>query len=559
DPVGQAVLPISEFQFASISESSAIEESLSHLLERKDQTEISRCLPMAERNDSSTRTFASQDLLLKFSVEQIVAFVQVLTPNDPSALDMDALQVSQCFEDDSCIVCGTLESSLPSTWTSVQCHDTRPSTYMTISVQPPIGSRKIFEKLFLCGVEIIGRYPPPEFERIIIDYISQTWIKLTMEVNFPESYVEMTLTGINTTRSVSRQVNQDLILEHNFADLVPGTTYEITLEPRFEDLWGDQVKLKITTRLGELTFECFEILRNTSSKNENSENEDYEAEKTGNFENDLEKFANVKCLVSIDGRFDNITDTIEPPFSAQFQIFASNYLELDFTQLTPGETYRYSVNIKAGPWSLRSYQRVPTIPARPVLFLFKVYIDNTIELRFLLNGKGISFTYQIFDRNIIIATRVEAFEKYKFLIIDPKFYGMTLIAFVSTEEAVSDKAQRILKEISFFNVLSATIQRETDFYLSVAATNFAMQLLQTCSATTERKHIRVIMKQTDSPYDLTYMVSKPKLIGCTPYVYSAGQIPGHITCIWTWPKIEGVPTFEGYLENNEGQISRINS
>ena len=288
-----------------------------------------------------------------------------------------------------------------------------------------------------------------------------------MEVNFPESYVEMTLTGINTTRSVSRQVNQDLILEHNFADLVPGTTYEITLEPRFEDLWGDQVKLKITTRLGELTFECFEILRNTSSKNENSENEDYEAEKTGNFENDLEKFANVKCLVSIDGRFDNITDTIEPPFSAQFQIFASNYLELDFTQLTPGETYRYSVNIKAGPWSLRSYQRVPTIPARPVLFLFKVYIDNTIELRFLLNGKGISFTYQIFDRNIIIATRVEAFEKYKFLIIDPKFYGMTLIAFVSTEEAVSDKAQRILKEISFFNVLSATIQRETDFYLSV--------------------------------------------------------------------------------------------
>ena len=55
------------------------------------------------------------------------------------------------------------------------------------------------------------------------------------------------------------------------------------------------------------------------------------------------------------------------------------------------------------------------------------------------------------------------------------------------------------------------------------------------------------------------MVSKPKLIGCTPYVYSAGRIPGHITCIWNWPKIEGVPTFEGYLENNEGQISRINS
>ncbi|XP_075264225.1 uncharacterized protein LOC142356146, partial [Convolutriloba macropyga] len=156
DPVGQAVLPISEFEFASMSESSAIEESLSHLLERKDQTEISRCLPMAERNDSSTRTFASQDLLLKFSVEQIVAFVQVLTPNDPSALDMDAMQISQCFEDDSCAVCGTLESSLPSTWTSVQCHDTRPSTYMTISVHPPSGTQKIVDKLFLCGVEIIG-------------------------------------------------------------------------------------------------------------------------------------------------------------------------------------------------------------------------------------------------------------------------------------------------------------------------------------------------------------------------------------------------------------------
>ena len=70
---------------------------------------------------------------------------------------MDAMQVSQCFEDDSCTLCGTLESSLPSTWTLVQCHDTRPSTYMTISVHPPIGSRKIFEKLYLCGVEIIGR------------------------------------------------------------------------------------------------------------------------------------------------------------------------------------------------------------------------------------------------------------------------------------------------------------------------------------------------------------------------------------------------------------------
>ena len=87
DPKGQAVLPISEFEFASITKTSAIEESLSHLLERKDQTEISRCLPMAERNDSSTRTFESQDLLLNFSVQQIVAFVHVLTPEDPSGLN----------------------------------------------------------------------------------------------------------------------------------------------------------------------------------------------------------------------------------------------------------------------------------------------------------------------------------------------------------------------------------------------------------------------------------------------------------------------------------------
>ena len=319
-----------------------------------------------------------------------------------------------------------------------------------------------------------------------------------MEVNFPESYVEMTLTGINTTRFWSRQVNQDLILEHNFTDLVPGTTYEITLEPRFEDLWGDPVELKITSRLGELTFECFEIFKNETSDGLNSNSAAEQSEIfEQNYENDLAKYSKVKCRVSIDGRFDNITFTSEPPFMAEFQVFTSNYLEYELTKLTPGETYRYSANIEAGPWIERSFQEVPTIPSRPVLFLFKVYIDNSIEIRLLLNGKGVSFTYQFVENNAVVETRVEAFKKYKFLLTDPKFYGMTLRAFVSTKELESERAAVILKEVNFFNVVSSTVQVDTDFYLSI---NYTVNSL-------DFDHI--LMKIQPDPNPVLKKVSRP--------------------------------------------------
>ena len=94
------------------------------------------------------------------------------------AQDMSPIQVSQCFINDSgdsgeydeydeyantgvsnvsCTVCGSPDSSKPNSWISVQCHDTRPSTRVQISVQHSSDVKYSAEKLLICGVEIIGR------------------------------------------------------------------------------------------------------------------------------------------------------------------------------------------------------------------------------------------------------------------------------------------------------------------------------------------------------------------------------------------------------------------
>ena len=75
-----------------------------------------------------------------------------------SALEMNFIQVSQCFDDgnNTCIPCGSLISSLPSVWISVKCSDDRPSTHLKFSVQPAIGVERAAEKLFICSVEVIG-------------------------------------------------------------------------------------------------------------------------------------------------------------------------------------------------------------------------------------------------------------------------------------------------------------------------------------------------------------------------------------------------------------------
>ena len=295
---------------------------------------------------------------------------------------------------------------------------------------------------------------------------------MTTEVNFPETVIHFTLSSIELTRFFSRQVNEFKFLEHNFTDLKPGTTYKLLLEPRFGNIVGDPAEIVVTTRLAELNFECFEILeddlmQNSSSQQRNVLSEVANADEANEFINDLEKYTSLKCIVSIDGRFDNVTITSEPPFRVQFQVFSSNYLEYEFTKLTPGETYRYSAIIEAGPWTARSSQEVPTIPSRPVLLLFKVYIDNSIEIGLLLNGKGVSFTYELIDKNVVVRTLVESFEKYKFLLFDPNSYGMTLKAFVSSKEHHSKKAEMVLKEVNFFNVNFESVLFDSNFHLLV--------------------------------------------------------------------------------------------
>ena len=80
-PRGKKMVSIPEATLSGKTEASGNNSALQYLMDQKDQTEISRCFTISERVET---VFKSEEILFHFEVKQIVAFVQVLAPNDPS-------------------------------------------------------------------------------------------------------------------------------------------------------------------------------------------------------------------------------------------------------------------------------------------------------------------------------------------------------------------------------------------------------------------------------------------------------------------------------------------
>ena len=82
-PHGKKVLPVSNVEISGTTEIEANGTLMQSVLDQRDQTDISYCVPVAER---VATTYQSLELVFHFGAEQIVGFVQILAPNDPSGL-----------------------------------------------------------------------------------------------------------------------------------------------------------------------------------------------------------------------------------------------------------------------------------------------------------------------------------------------------------------------------------------------------------------------------------------------------------------------------------------
>ena len=80
-PVGKIIVSTSDDVKMANNMEPIDSNRIQYFMDGKDESEIDRCLTVAERNGTS---YASRDLRLDFTSEHIVGFVHVLTPHDSS-------------------------------------------------------------------------------------------------------------------------------------------------------------------------------------------------------------------------------------------------------------------------------------------------------------------------------------------------------------------------------------------------------------------------------------------------------------------------------------------
>ena len=252
----------------------------------------------------------------------------------------------------------------------------------------------------------------------------------------------------------------------------PGTSYQFTFEPKLSEMVGDPKTIDVTTKLGDSVIECSE---NDAIDSVNEifgvESDQQNCSQESNL---LAQFTCVVCNFAITGRYDNITISIEPNFRTGFRQFTSSDIQILFTKLTPGENYKISAVVEAGPWLVRNFRSIQTQPAKPLLFHFEVKFDNSIQMKILLHGKGTLFSYHVTNNTYFVKNHSEKFAKYKYLAFDPTFYGLTFTAFVTNNGLESEKVDIMLEEVKFFNVIFGSVQEGPMFYFTV---NFTLNSL----------------------------------------------------------------------------------
>ena len=320
--------------------------------------------------------------------------------------------------------------------------------------------RKIFEKFFLFAGDL-----EPEFKSTTIDNVDQTSLHLTSNLNLPDTTVDVTVrTKSGPVQTQFREIDDQLKFDMAISNLAPGTTYTLVLEPKYGETNGDPLEVTVTTKLSDLQFDIPETLGQSNSPTTPALSSDPIS--------DEYRVTWLKATFSVTGQFDNITVSIEPNFQAVFREFVANPTEVLLTELIPGETYKITAIVKAGPWSVREVKTVQMSPARPVCILFQENDDNSVKISLLNNGKGSSFTYQLLDGNVILQSEVEHFEKYKRLTVPSNFFGKSFKAFVSLNGAESQHYFVQLQEIELTAVTVSVLNQTAELQVAFSA-NYA--------------------------------------------------------------------------------------
>ena len=305
----------------------------------------------------------------------------------------------------------------------------------------------------------------PEFNSTTIDNVNQTSFHLTSKLNLPGTTIDVTVkTESGPVQTLLREVDDQLQLDMVISNLAPGTTYTLVLEPKYGETKGDPLEVIVTTKLADLQFDIPQNFSQFDSPTTPALNSDPKS--------DEYRVTWLKVLFSVAGEFDNITVSIEPNFQAVFKEFVANPTEVLFTELIPGETYKITAIVKAGPWSVQEVKTAQMSPARPVCILFQENDDNSVKISLLNNGKGSSFTYQLLDGDVILNSEVERFEKYKQLTVPPNFFGKSFKAFVSLNGAESQHYFVQLQEIELSGVTVSVLTRTAELQVAFSA-NYA--------------------------------------------------------------------------------------
>ena len=285
---------------------------------------------------------------------------------------------------------------------------------------------------------------------------------IVSKVNLQDTTVNVTIkTGLETIQTLHQEVDDQLHVEMVVSNLVPGTTYTLVMEPKNGQKKGDPLVVQVTTKLADLQFH---IPKNLSQSTTPNPNIDLKLEEY--------RVTWLKVLFSVAGWFDNITISIEPNFQAVFREFVENAPEILFTELIPGETYKITAIVKAGPWSVQEVKTAQMSPARPVCISFQEKDDSSVQISLLNNGKGSWFTHQVLDGNVILHSKSLPFEKYKSLTVPPNFFAKTFKAFVSQNGVESQPLIVQLQEIELTAVTVHTLQQTAELQIDFSA-NYA--------------------------------------------------------------------------------------
>ncbi|XP_075255234.1 uncharacterized protein LOC142347954 [Convolutriloba macropyga] len=301
------------------------------------------------------------EMKLFLETPKFISHVQLLAPNDDSAMEMKGIEIYQCLSDEECSLCGVLKGSLRAKWTSVPCPEENfvPNMAKIVHSGVPVHG----PSLYICDIEILGKDVEPRLEVGEIVELSNFTIRFKWQVDSSDN------TGVIAILSPHHQPDTNLPEESGEAeitDLKGGTTYMLRLRPYLLQVFGDSKLLHFSM-----------------------------PPKPPRYANlDMQDKLFSGTLV-IEDKFDNAVISISPDFQ-EFSFTPDDSMEFLFNSLQPNEIYTVWTMIYSGNLSTNGSFQFSTKPETPKVTSSTLFANQSCLKTFEALGNSSIIEYTIY-------------------------------------------------------------------------------------------------------------------------------------------------------------------